>query len=216
MIDDDLNVMAKEMFELDPDEIKHEVWQTKFRPVESTRVITSESQVSHASLGQSASYIQGSTPWAANEPEERTLTDTEGTSTSSSKSSSQVPFLEMHEYRELSSVTFRQLEEQLYRKKAQMKRQATQHAAVLIPGQNVELVKTPTLQELPISDAAREEFKRACFEHAGCFKSPEEADVEVRVLEQSLLGFRPIDATFNVEPTDDDEVPLEGPSSKRS
>jgi hypothetical protein len=51
-----------------------------------------------------------------------------------------------------------------------------------------QLVKAPTLQEFPISEAAREgEFKAACFERAGCFKSPEEADLEVRVLEESLL-----------------------------
>ena len=115
----------------------------------------------------------------------------------------------MHEFRELSSVSFRSLEEQLYKKKAQMKRQETQHAAILIPGQNVELVKVPTLQEFPISETTCEEFKEACFESAGCFKSPEEADLEVRVLEESLLLGQTIVGHAKVQPKDDDEVPLE-------
>ena len=119
----------------------------------------------------------------------------------------------MHEFRELSSVSFRSLEEQLYKKKAQMKRQETQHAAILIPGQNVELVKAPTLQELPISDSTREEFKEACFKNAGCFKSPEEADLEVRVLEESLLLGRAVGETIEGEivlaKKEDDEVFLE-------
>ena len=229
MMDDDLDVMAKEMFvgELNPDEIKKEIWQTKFRPVETTRVIVSESEssggssshseVSHISLGQSASYIQGSAPWMATEPDAVMLTDSAssgsgestGESWSAGRSSAEVPFYEMHEFRELSSVSFRSLEEQLYTKKAQMKRQETQHAAILIPGQNVELVKAPTLQELPISAVTREEFKEACFENAGCFKSPEEADLEVRVLEESLLLGRavgePIEGEIVSAKKEDDE-----------
>lgn len=235
MMDEDLEVMTKEMFvgELNPDEIKNEIWQTKFRPVETTRVIVSESEssggsssyseVSHVSFGQSASYIQGSTPWMAGAQDSMTLSDSAssgsgestGESWSASRSSTEVPFYEMHEFRELSSLTFLSLEEQLYKKKAQMKRQETQYAAILIPGQNVELVKTPTLQELPISEATREEFKAACFEKAGCFKSPEEADLEVRVLEESLLVGGTIDVKFRVDrKKEDDEQFFEGPPTK--
>lgn len=229
MMDDDLDVMAKEMYvgELDPDEIKREIWQTKFRPVETTRLIVSEtdssggssasSEISHASLGQSAAYIAGSDSWV---PDSRTTSDSAtagssemtGESWSSSRSSTKVPWYEMHEFQELSNVTFRSLEEQLHKKKAQMKRQGTQHAAILIPGQNVELVKAPTMQELPIEDVARDAFKEACFQNAGCFKTPEAADLEVRVLEESLLVGEPVNVAeaINLKPKgkadDDDDV----------
>lgn len=104
-----------------------------------------------------------------------------------SRSVTEVPFYEQHEFQELSSVSFRSLEEQLYIKKAQMKRQPTQHAAVLIPGGNVELVKTPTLENFPVTHGLREEFKQACFEAAGCFKTVAAAEEEVRLLEERLL-----------------------------
>ena len=44
-------------------------------------------------------------------------------SSSSGWTETRVPFYEFHEYRELASRTFRSLEEQLYLKKAQLKRQ---------------------------------------------------------------------------------------------
>lgn len=224
MIDEDLEVMGKEMFtgELDPDEIKHEIWQTKFRPEETTRLIVSESESSGSSsgssesvavsLGESATYIDGDVPWSATPGSLSALNSSSegsGSSTteswSSSRSSTEVPFYEMHEFSELSSVTFRSLEEQLYKKKAQMKRQETQHAAILVPGRNVEMVKVPTLQEFPVEPAALEVFKEACFKNAGCFSSPEDADEEVRRLEQSLLVGEAIIEGEVVAKKDDDE-----------
>jgi hypothetical protein len=227
MIDEDLDVMAKELFtgEFDPDETKKEIWQTKFRPVETTRVIVSESEssgggssiseVSHISIGQSESYIHGSTAWMS-DPDSLVVADSSSTGRgessgetwASTRSSAEVPFYEMHEFKELSSVTFRSLEEQLYMKKAQMKRQETQHAAILVPGQIVELVTVPTMQDFPVAETALQNFKEACFENAGCFKSPGEADLEVRVLEESLLVGKVVDAKFRVDEKDD-EVPLE-------
>jgi hypothetical protein len=59
LVDEDLEVMAKEFYvgEIDPEEIKDEIWQTKLKPVESTRTILSSawgesegrSEVSHSS-----------------------------------------------------------------------------------------------------------------------------------------------------------------------
>src|SRR5205085_1542511 len=45
MNDEDLDILSRELFtgEFDPDEIKDEIWQTKFRPVETTRTIASHS-----------------------------------------------------------------------------------------------------------------------------------------------------------------------------
>jgi hypothetical protein len=107
---------------------------------------------------------------------------------SSSSSSAEVPWYEYHEFRELSSRTFRSLEEQLYIKKAQLKRQRQQHAAILIPGVPVQLMKALTLKDFPVKDRDREEFKQACFEHSQYFKSLPEATLEVDMLEQKLLG----------------------------
>ena len=111
----------------------------------------------------------------------------------------------MHEFRELSSRTFRSLEEQLYIKKAQMKRQAQQHAAILIPGQNVQLVKAPTLKDFPVEHSLREEFKQECFETSGCFKTPEEAELEIEGMkERLLLPARP-GVEVNHEEADNDD-----------
>ena len=115
----------------------------------------------------------------------------------------------MHEFRELSSVAFRTLEEQLYQKKAQMKRQATQHAAILVPGNNVELGKVPTLQEFAIDPHRVEEFKETCFKKAGCFKTPHEAEREVRQIEERLVLGEVIEGEVLPAKEDDDEVPLE-------
>lgn len=219
MNDEDLDILAKELFtgEFNPDEIKDEIWQTKFRPVETTRTVTSHStgesnsessatssgEVSHQSLVRGDTYIPGSyflspQPWRM--PDATSISRGSGSSRSSghssssssgyssSESSAEVPWYEYHEFRELSSRTFRSLEEQLYIKKAQLKRQAQQHAAVLIPGSSVQLIKAMTLKDFPISDRAREEFKQACFEQSGYFKTLPEATLEVEALEQKLLN----------------------------
>jgi Helicase HerA, central domain/TraM recognition site of TraD and TraG len=210
LIDQDLDILAKELYvgELNPDEVKNEIWQTKFRPVETTRVIVAESEshgessataeVSHQSIAEGATYIPNSLAWSGIEfSDPASASTSEGSSSSSSTSESrsdsrsrsvtEVPWYEQHEFKELSSVSFRSLEEQLYKKKAQMKRQGTQHAAILIPDSHVELVKAPTLEDLIITDSLREEFKQACFAASGCFKLPEEAEREVREMDERLI-----------------------------
>lgn len=207
LIDDDLNVLAKELYtgELDPDEVKHEIWQTKYQPVETTRLIVGESSshsdsassgsVTHESLATGQTFIPGSSFLS---PDLAMMSSTSsaasGTSyadTSSdsySESRSLVPWYEYHEYKELSQRTFRSLEEQVYRKKAQMKRQPGQHAAILIPDANVQLVKTPTLRDLPLNDRDRSEFVHVCMENARCFKVPREAEREIDAMKQKLLA----------------------------
>ena len=209
LIEEDLDIIGKEMYvgELDPDQVKHEIWQTKFRPVETTRVITAESEsesessgsttLDHQSLSEGQVFIADSSAWSGMSDDPASISRSSGSASGAtrsevssrgySRSVTEVPFYEQHEFQELSSVSFRSLEEQLYIKKAQMKRQPTQHAAVLIPGGNVELVKTPTLENFPVTHGLREEFKQACFEAAGCFKTVAAAEEEVRLLEERLL-----------------------------
>ena len=199
--DDDLDILAKELYtgELDPEQIKDEIWQTKFRPVENSRIVTSSGgsdssgAVDHQSLQTGQVYIPGSDFWSSGTYH---YTDSSGRgsshqrSSASSSSQSQVPFYEFHEFKELSSRTFRALEEQLYIKKAQLKRQPRQHCALLIPDKQVQMMKVSTLRDFAkkIEERNREELLRASFETAGCFKSPEQAEREIQVLEQKLLS----------------------------
>ncbi len=207
LIDEDLNILAKELYtgELDPDEVKQEIWQTKYRPVETTRLVVGESDshtdswssgsVTHQSIASGQVYSPGSTFLS---PElamtSSTMNVASGTSNAEtgsdaySESRSLVPWYEYHEYKELSQRAFRSLEEQVYIKKAQMKRQPGQHAAVLIPDTNVQLLKTPTLRDLPISDRDRGDFVQACIENARCFKAPKEAEREIDAMKQKLLA----------------------------
>jgi hypothetical protein len=74
-----------------------------------------------------------------------------------------------------------------YLKKAQLKRQPNQHAAVLLPGQPVQLIKVATLRDLTVTDRQYDEFRRTCIETAGCYKAPHEAEAELTALEDKLL-----------------------------
>jgi hypothetical protein len=205
--DEDVDLIAKELYtgELDPEQIKDEIWHRGFEPVLSTRTIRANSSsesdgssyghVDHSSLATGQVWIPGSDLWSL--PTMTSTSRSSGSASSNSRShqssyssgttETTVPFYEFHEYRELTSRTFRSLEEQLYMKKAQLKRQPNQHAAVLLPGQKVQLIKVATLRDLVVSGSQCEEFRQACIDAAGCYKSPEEAEAELVGLEDRLL-----------------------------
>jgi hypothetical protein len=205
--DEDVELVSKELYtgEFDPNEVKDEIWHRGFEPVETTRTVraysSSESSgesagdISHSSLDSGRVFIPGSDFWSMPTLASTSQSRSSGSSrsrgyqasSSSGTTETTVPFYEFHEYRELTSRTFRSLEEQLYLKKARLKRQPNQHAAVLIPGQNVQLIKVATLKELPITDAECEDFRRACIETAGCYKTPASAEAELLALEEKLL-----------------------------
>jgi hypothetical protein len=205
--DEDVDLVSRELFtgEFDPDQVKDEIWHRGFEPVESTRTVraysSSESSgdssgdISHSSLASGQVWIPGSDLWSLPTLGSTSRTSGSGSShtrgsqnsSSSGLTETTVPFYEFHEYRELTSRTFRSLEEQLYLKKAQLKRQPNQHAAVLIPGEPVQLIKVATLRELPVSDDQSEEFRHRCIETAGCYKTPREAEAELSGIEEQLL-----------------------------
>jgi hypothetical protein len=206
--DEDVDLISKELFtgEFDPDQVKDEIWHRGFEPVETTRNVRgysstessgeSSGDVSHSSLASGQVWIPGSDLWAmptltsTNRSSGRGSSHSRGHQNSSSSGSTEttVPFYEFHEYRELTSRTFRSLEEQLYLKKAQLKRQPNQQAAVLIPGQDVQLIRVATLRELPVTHSQTEEFRHSCIETAGCYKTPEQAEAELCGLEAKLLS----------------------------
>jgi hypothetical protein len=119
---------------------------------------------------------------------------------------------EYHARQELSSRTFLSLEEQLFLKKAQLKLQPTQHAAILIPGEHVVMVKTPTICDHFVTDRQLGEFKEECFEAAGCYKTMPEAEREIAALESRLLAPEPM--IINVTPAKDgDDTSATAPSA---
>jgi hypothetical protein len=205
--DEDVELISKELYtgEFDPNEVKDEIWHRGFEPVETTRTVrgysSSESSgessgdISHSSLDSGQVFIPGSDFWSMPTLSSTSQSRSSGSSrsrghqasSSSGSTETTVPFYEFHEYRELTSRTFRSLEEQLYLKKAQLKRQPNQQAAVLMPGQNVQLIRVATLRELPVTDLQCEEFRRACIETAGCYKTPACAEAELLALEEKLL-----------------------------
>ena len=180
--DEDVDLISKELFtgEFNPDEVKDEIWHRGFEPVESTRTVrgysSSESSgesfgdISHSSIDSGRVFIPGSDFWSMPTVSSTSQSRSSGSSrnrghqssSSSGSTETTVPFYEFHEYQELTSRTFRSLEEQLYLKKAQLKRQPNQHAAVLMPGQNVQLIKVATLRDLPVTDLQCEEFRHRC------------------------------------------------------
>ena len=191
--------------------VEHEITVRAYSSSESDG--ESSGHVDHSSLASGQVWIPGSDFWSS-----PTLTSTSRSSGSgSSRSSSHqsayssgttettVPFYEFHEYRELTSRTFRSLEEQLYLKKAQLKRQPNQHAAVLLPGQNVQLIKVATLRDLPVSGSQCEEFRQTCIDTAGCYKSPEGAEAELVALEEKLLLEARTTITVAAEPQSGEE-----------
>jgi hypothetical protein len=234
MIDEDLDILGRELFtgELDPDQVKDEIWRTAYDPVEATRLIVSDSEsegssesyseVSHTSLGQV--FIPDSEyghlpqiPQSVAEGESSGRAEGGSRSAQHSRSETRVPWYEYHERQELSSRTFRSLEEQLYIKKAQLKRQPRQHAAILRPDAKVEFVKTPTLREFDIPESVRTDFLAECYESAGCFKSPIEAEREVAALEKSLLlPPGPIVIDTRAVPDDDDSEFFDALPSKKN
>ena len=199
-------MLARELYTGDnPNEIKDEVWQTKFKPVETTRVVRADSHshtdsdshadidssglITHESLITADTYIPGSGQWSHGSAESSSSgsADSYSSADTSATSRALVPWYEYHEYKELSSRQFRSLEEQLYIKKAQMKRQPGQYLAILIPDAGVQLAKSPTLKDLPVKDRHRSEFVQACIEAAHCFKSPDQAEREIEGLRHGIL-----------------------------
>ena len=94
--DEDVDLIAKELFtgELDPEQVKNEIWHRAFEPVESTRTVRaysssqsggeSSGQVDHSSLASGQIWIPGSDLWSS--PALASTTRSSGRGSSNSKS----------------------------------------------------------------------------------------------------------------------------------
>ena len=198
LTEEDLSILGAELFnrELDPNQVKDEIWQTKYEPAETTRTVvassesssTSESsgasygEITHQSLLRGDTYIPGScflSPTSLRLPNATSMERGAGSSRSSghqsnsssasgySTTSTEVPWYEYHKYREVSSREFRSLEEQLFLKVAQLKDQDTQHLAFLSPGCLVQWSKVRTLKDF--SEVVKDRDRRDFIQ--ACFET---------------------------------------------
>lgn len=163
--EENLRPLATDLFMgvMNPDEIKHELYSTKVMDyVEETRIVRGRS----ASWSEAEGKFTGAT---ATHSESGLITDglnedpggwnasqaeSDGTSHMTmhggSASETEVPFLRPVMGRELSSVQFRSLEEQMFRAMSVLHDQKQRHCVARLVGMRAPVtVVTPTIQETP-------------------------------------------------------------------
>jgi hypothetical protein len=139
---EDAEILAKEMFtgQIRGDKEKRRIEQTKFRPVESTRVIDTDSD-SFAAI--ESETVQG-----------LSLNTTSGTGYTygGGHTRTVTPFYEQHPFREVSSIEDYSIEEIVEKYIAWIKAQPDRHAQVKI-GQNPPIpVETPYVGPVPVRE----------------------------------------------------------------
>lgn len=175
---EDAEIMAKEMFtgKIKPYE-KRRISQTKFRPVESTRRVSSISESTSESDGYGESEGSGESETRF-PPEFLSFLDDDddkiiyvGSSTTSgvslsrsrsrgsSYSESEVPFYEFQEFREVSSIQDFAVEELIEKFIAWIKTQPDRHAQLKIKQGSPVPIITPWVNNLPVRTKDIERFK---------------------------------------------------------
>lgn len=146
--------VAEELFAgwIHGDEVKDEIWQTKFRPVETTRFV-----VTHA---RSSSSTRGRSSGTGGTPEHPTEVDVSSISTSdvTSSTESEVPWLEHEEFREVSGRTFRSPDELRERYKGFLVRQDPRRFQWKLHQIFPRAMETPTVEPVPVSARDKKEF----------------------------------------------------------
>ncbi|MBI1744116.1 type IV secretion system DNA-binding domain-containing protein, partial [Candidatus Acetothermia bacterium] len=127
---DDAELMAKKVMRFNLMDVKQELYRTVFRPVESTRTITSDSEgeVTHEGVmnafGSGRVYsCEGGIffdPAVLSSSEFDSRGESSGSGHSYSSSTVEAPFYEYHEEQELASREFWRLDEHLYRATMQL------------------------------------------------------------------------------------------------
>jgi hypothetical protein len=102
----------------------------------------------------------------------------------SSRSVSRVPFHELHERQETSSVTFRSCDEQLQVFINAVHSLERQHALVVQTGQPPHLIKIWTVREPQVSDGEAAAYRAAII---GRYRTPEEIDTAIEARQEALL-----------------------------
>jgi len=199
----DLEILNPEFYtgELDLKEIKQELYRTFFEPVEETREIVTYSEM------ETEGDIQGTVGGTSFIPgqglfDEGQTTFHESSSEITSRGSglgfsrSIVPWHRLVKRKELSSREFYSLEEQLYKKMAELKGMPKQHAALKVPGEPVRIFKVTTVEEVDISEHHLTEYQDQILE-LPYYSTPEEIEQE----EQERLKALEAEAQAQIEPS---------------
>lgn len=197
---EDGKMMVEEMFigQFNLDEIKLLLEQTKFQPITihatSRTTGTSRGQVEAKGMGTMESGIY--TPMAGFFQAQDQLRQAIGTSRARSEAvlsgdfeaETVAPMTSHMTFKETSAVHFRDLTEQIYRALAIMVNQPVQYALTKIGNNPTKPVKTPTVENIAITDKKMLKFKREVFEYHECYSKPEDVDREITNRRQTLIS----------------------------
>lgn len=148
---------------MNPDQIKHELYSTKVMDfVEETRIVTGESSGSSQAVGNftgiTGTETTGGVVFQDQEQDRNSWNKADAKSTGTSEmdarnttqSTSEVPFLRPVMGKEVSSVQFRPLEEQIFRAMAALHDQQQRHCVTRLVGMRAPVsIVTPTVQSTP-------------------------------------------------------------------
>jgi hypothetical protein len=172
-------MMAEELFirKLDPRRVKVAIYQTKFWPKEETRQVRThstshssasgwnETSGSASSTAQSAGEFFGPDQWfsastslgrSISDSSTRNLTTGAGSSGSESfgdsESVADIPVFVPVPFRELSSVQYFSVDEQLTEFTAALKEQYSRHCFIKLPGEDAEPMLVPKVEQVYIAE----------------------------------------------------------------
>lgn len=203
--EEDATTFARQLFRFNLDERKLELYAPYDRPeLEWVDIVTEhEGAAWHSGVASAISSGEAYRPDTGFFGDElmgltagKSSHDTSGEGGSRGTSVSHVPLTTyVHEER-LSSVQFRQLDEQVRRAEEALMDQPTQHALIKIRGKPVTFFKVPTLKTLRVRDSERREYKDRILDSAPYYATLEEVKAE-RQERQKKLGLTPATSTPN-------------------
>lgn len=221
--EENLRPLAQELFmgTMDPNRIKHELYSTKVMDYsEETRTVqgrsTSSGRGSTEHTGWAAGLGMGGTenyiypveeqeePQSASEStsqfESRSSSQLSSESYAESESTTEVPFLSPIMGKELSSVQFEPVEEQLFRAMAALHDQEQRQCVVRLVGMKAPLsIYTPTMAKMPATAERTKRFLDRSYEKLP-FALPR-ATAKVQLAQRTENFAKAVFAEANEEPT---------------
>jgi hypothetical protein len=200
--EENLRPLALDLFmgTMDPDEIKHAIYSTKVMDyVEETRTVRSQSESSSAARGDftgmtgSESLTGGILDNVEQDPSNwnRSAADSMGTSemyvSGTSSSESEVPFLRPVFGKELSSIEYRSIEEQIFRAMAVLHDREQRHGVARLVGmKRPAMMVTPTVEKMPTTREMVSSFLDATYKKLPFALPCAEAEKMIRDREAAL------------------------------
>jgi hypothetical protein len=200
--EENLRPLATDLFMgvMNPDEIKHELYSTKVMDyIEETRTVRSKSENWSEATGQftgltgtesTSGMIQNDTqedPSAWNKSEANSDGTSQMNVRGGGSSETEMPFLRPVIGKELSSVQFRPLEEQIFRAMAALHDQKQRHGVARLVGMATPLtIVTPTIQKTPANDKMAQSFLTRVYKKLPFAMPSAEADRQIKDREQNM------------------------------